>query len=316
MSGKESPLLEPVAWADEFFEYVSSEKAYSPKTLRNYRHALEAFSSTVPGRRWGDLDADPFRRYLYDLSVHRRLEPATVRLHFAALRSFFRFLVKRGRLTTSPLGALKLPAKKKHLPRFFTEKQIEAFLQAPVEMGRAAAAANKKKKRGRTMAAWQYFRDAAILEMLYSTGVRIQELIAMDHNDIDPSSLSVRVVGKGNKERLVILGRPAWKAYEQYRSALPTAPQPAFVGPRERRLTARTVQQRFKIYLEAAGLDRHLTPHKLRHSFATHLLDHGADLRNVQELLGHANLSTTQIYAQLTTERMRKTYDEAHPAAH
>jgi integrase/recombinase XerC len=314
MSGKEPSLLEPVTWAEEFFEYVSSEKAYSPKTLRNYHHAMEAFSATVAGRRWDQLDADPFRRYLYDLSVNRRLEPATVRLHFAALRSFFRFLVKRGRLTASPLGALKLPARKKHLPRFFTEKQIEAFLQTPLEMGKAAAG-GRKKKRGRQMAAWQYFRDAAILEMLYSTGVRIQELISMDHADIDPASLSVRVVGKGSKERMVILGRPAWKAYEHYRAALPSAPVPAFVGPKDRRLTPRTVQQRFKVYLEAAGLDRHLTPHKLRHSFATHLLDHGADMRNVQELLGHANLSTTQIYAQLTTERMRKTYDEAHPAA-
>lgn len=314
MSGKESPLLEPVAWVNEFLEYVANEKAYSPKTVRNYRHALEAFSSATPGHQWADLDAECFRKYLYDLSVTRRLESATVRLHFAALRSFFRFLVKRERLTTSPLGSLKLPSRKKHLPRFFTEKQVSDFLRAPVEMGKAAAD-SKKKKRGRSMAPWQYFRDAAILEMLYSTGVRIQELITMDHADIDPSSLAVRVVGKGSKERLVILGRPALKAYEEYRSMLPSVPEAAFVGSGNRRLTARTVQQRFKVYLEAVGLDRHLTPHKLRHSFATHLLDHGADMRNVQELLGHANLSTTQIYAQLTTERMRKTYDEAHPAA-
>jgi site-specific recombinase XerD len=172
-----------------------------------------------------------------------------------------------------------------------------------------------KKKRGRQMVAWQFLRDAAALEFLYSTGIRIHELVGMDHDDIDRRSLCVRVLGKGGKERMVILGEPAIEVYDRYRAGIASSPVPAFISAGGNRLSARSIQQRFKVYLEHAGLDNALTPHKLRHSFATHMLDHGADLRNVQELLGHANLSTTQIYAQLTAERMRKSYDKAHPTA-
>ncbi|MEM6884133.1 MAG: tyrosine recombinase XerC [Verrucomicrobiota bacterium] len=306
---------DPEVWVAGFVRFLENERGYSDMTVRNYYHALAEFSRTRNVKRWKDAQADDFRAYLYELSVRRGLGSSTVRLHFSALRSFYRYLVKQRHLEASPLGELSLPSPKKKLPRIFNETQINAFLDAPLSMLRDLQRKDAPKKRGRPMAPWQFLRDAAVLEFLYSTGIRIQELVGMDHYDIDRRSLAVRVIGKGSKERMVILGEPALEAYERYRAAMTGCPVPAFIGSGDKRLTARTVQLRFKVYLEYAGLDSSLTPHKLRHSFATHMLDHGADLRNVQELLGHANLSTTQIYAQLTAERMRKSYDQAHPAA-
>lgn len=305
----------PQAWLDSFMHFLAHERGYSDKTVRNYRHALADFSQMCGLTSWQDAKTEDFRSYLYNLTVKRGLGQSTVRLHFSALRSFYRYLVKQRHLDASPLGDISLPSPKKRLPRIFNESQINDFLDAPLELMRQAERKDAPKKRGRSMAAWQYLRDAAVLEFLYSSGMRIHELVGLNHDDIDPRSQAVRVLGKGSKERLVILGEPALEAYERYRGAIKSSPEAAFVSSGDKRLTARLVQQRFKVYLEHAQLDNALTPHKLRHSFATHMLDHGADLRNVQELLGHANLSTTQIYAQLTAERMRKTYDKAHPAA-
>lgn len=325
MNDEEWTWPEPAEWVAGFMRFLEDEQGYSDKTSRNYRHALAEFTRVRGVRSWREAKADDFRSYLYELSVRRQLGSSTVRLHFSALRSFYKYLVKQRHLDASPLGDISLPSPKKRLPRIFNEAQVTTFLNAPLEIMRDEARARDQKgaakKRGRTMAPWQYLRDAAVLEFLYSTGIRIQELVGMDHDDIDLRSLAVRVMGKGAKERMVILGEPAMEAYERYRAAVGASPPPsaAFIsagaGEKYKRLTARSVQQRFKVYLEYAGLDNSLTPHKLRHSFATHMLDHGADLRNVQELLGHANLSTTQIYAQLTAERMRKSYDKAHPTA-
>jgi len=306
---------EPHSWVAGFLHFLADERGYSAKTVRNYRHALAEFCRSRGVRYWAEAKTDEFRAHLYDLSVRRGLGASTVRLHFSALRSFYRYLVKQRHLDASPLGELSLPTPRKKLPRIFNETQINAFLGAPLAMLSEVQRKQVRKKRGHSLEPWQYLRDAAVLEFLYSTGIRIQELVGMDHDDIDRRSLAVRVIGKGKKERIVILGEPAMDAYESYRSAVKGCPPPAFTSGGDKRLTARSVQLRFKVYLEYAGLDASLSPHKLRHSFATHMLDHGADLRNVQELLGHANLSTTQIYAQLTAERMRKSYDKAHPAA-
>lgn len=305
----------PGAWVTEFLRFLELERGYSDKTVRNYQHALADFVRTREVKSWKAAKTEDFRAYLYELSVRRGMGSGTVRLHFSALRSFYRYQVKQRKIKASPLGDLSLPAVRKRLPRIFNESQITAFLDAPLQMMRDAEREDAPRRRGRAMTAWQFLRDAAILEFLYSTGIRIHELVGMNDDDIDRRSLAIRVLGKGNKERMVILGEPAIEAYERYRMSIRASPVPAFVSAGDKRLTARSVQQRFKIYLEYAGLDNALTPHKLRHSFATHMLDHGADLRNVQELLGHANLSTTQIYAQLTAERMRKSYDKAHPAA-
>jgi site-specific recombinase XerD len=225
--------------------------------------------------------------------------------------------MRAGLTPESPLRELRLPAKKRRLPLFLSEEQALRLLAAPLELMKAR---RKQKKRGpgRELAEWQLWRDAAILEFFYSTGVRVAELAALRLTEVNFREKFARVVGKGNKERLVILGDPALAAIRAYREKLPeklAVSEPLFVGPRGEPLTARAVQILFKRYLLRAGLDAKISPHKLRHSFATHLLDHGADLRGVQELLGHANLSTTQVYTQITAERLKRSYDQAHPRA-
>ncbi len=320
MSEKGAALSDP--WVDDFLQYLESGRGYSKKTVRNYAHALRIFSAGSR-RDWSALVADDFRRHLHALSVSRKQGTATVRLQFSALRSFYRYLQRRGRVKNNPILEIRLPSPARKLPRFFSEEQVTAFLEAPLEMCRQLDERNSSAARGpgRRMERWQLLRDAAILEVFYSTGMRIQELVGMNHDDVDSQHGVVRVMGKGGKERMAVLGRPALSAYVRYRSELAGLPWfrvavAAFVGGGGKRLTARSIQQRFKVYLARAGLDPALSPHKLRHTFATHMLDHGADLRNVQELLGHAQLSTTQIYAQLTPERMRRSYDASHPMAH
>jgi len=307
--------MTPASWVDEFLAVLEVEKGYSLKTLRNYGHAIDEFSRAHSGARWDRLGADTFRDYLYGMVREGKLGPATIRLRFAALRSFYRFLLRRERVASNPLAGLTLPIKSRRLPQYLSEEQVLELLQAPERdwAGRQQAAS----RRGKPFQRWQMLRDAAILECLYSTGMRIDELVKMKDSDLDRRSGVLRVVGKGRKERMVILGKPALKAYRAYRDAVPmdASGEAAFVNPGGNPLTARAIQNLFKRYVVQAGLDTSLTPHKLRHSFATHLLDHGADLRGVQELLGHANLSTTQVYTQVTAERLRRSYNEAHPRA-
>lgn len=308
-------MLEPRNWPRDFLSVLEVEKGYSPKTLRNYRHALAEFSRQSEVEHWDEAGADVFRQYLYRMATAEKLRPATIRLRFAALRSFYRFLVRRGKVKKNPLIGLTLPVKEKRLPRYLSEEQVRQLLEAPLTVWNQAKAAGKK--RGRPYQEWQALRDMAIIEFLYSTGVRIDELVNLRDHEIDLRSGVVRVIGKGRKERMAILGEPSMQAYRDYRQALPldvTGPA-AFLNAKGQPLTARAVQLFFKKYLIIAGLDHRLTPHKLRHSFATHMLDHGADLRGVQELLGHANLSTTQVYTQVSAERLRRSYNEAHPRA-
>ena len=221
----------------------------------------------------------------------------------SALRSFFRWLVRSERMKQNPVVGLTLPKKQRKLPKFLTIQQIEALLNAPVT----------DKKPESQLAVW---RDKAILEVLYSGGLRIHELTGLNDDDLDILGEVARVRGKGKKERLTPLGAPAIEAVQKYLELRHRAARgPLFVNKFGGRLTTRSVQRMLKKYLITAGLDPSLTPHKLRHSFATHMLDAGADLRSVQELLGHVNLSTTQIYTHITPERLKKVYDKAHPRA-
>ncbi|NJK90938.1 MAG: tyrosine recombinase XerC [Blastochloris sp.] len=301
-------------WVQDFLRHLDSAKGYSDKTVRNYRQALMELRAFFADKKWDLLQTADFRRYLYHLMQQEKLKTASLRLRFSAFRSFYHHLIREGRLTRNPLLELKLPVKEKRLPLFLSEDQVEVFLRAPLEMGKAA---ENKKRRGKSLQAWQYLRDAAILEILYSTGMRIQELCSVQVGDIQSRGQIIRVMGKGKKERLVMLGSQARQAYERYREALPLSlsGEAALVGPSGEALGARSVQLMFKKYLAHAGLDPRLSPHKLRHSFATHLLDRGADLRSVQELLGHENLSTTQVYTQVTAERLRSSYQKSHPRA-
>ena len=308
--------LEPQNWALDFLRELASARGYSDKTVRNYRQVLQEVSARFAGRTWGDLTLADFRHWLHELVTSRRLAENSVRLRFSALRSFYRQAVRRGLLRNNPVTGLKMPVKRRRLPLFLNEEQILQLLSAPLERMKTAGRTGKKAP-GRIRQTWQFLRDAAILEVFYSTGMRIDELVRLRMSDIDLRSHTVRVMGKGGRERLVVLGRPAVQALQLYRDALPAEMnlEPVFVGAGGKALTARAIQLMLKSYLAHCGLDPRITPHKLRHSFATHLLNHGADLRSVQELLGHSSLSTTQIYTAVTAERLRQSYQKAHPRA-
>jgi len=289
--------------AEQFLGSLEVERNVSPRTLINYRHALEKFRASMPEPGWRDMRADHFRRYLFERMKDGMAKP-TIRLHFAALRTFFRFLVERHGLKDNPLKQVQLPKLDRKLPVVLSAKQIEALLAAPLAMEKSGSAPQ-----------WMPQRDVAILELFYSSGLRLAELASLDVRDVDVFTETVRVMGKGRKERIVPVGAPALEAIQKYRQAAAVNSGPLFINKSRRRLSARGVWLSLKRYLAHAGIPQTISPHKLRHSFATHMLDAGADLRSVQSLLGHASLSTTQIYTHVTTERLKKAYDDAHPRA-
>jgi integrase/recombinase XerC len=305
------------SWILQFLRHLAIDKDASVYTQRNYRQALLEFfawskkqRNTVPD--WPALQRDDFRDFLRYLG-RSQLGRAAIRLRFSALRSFYKFLIRNGVAAVSPIKNLSLPQPEKRLPLFLTVEQLKTLLEAPgVELRRAGKKAEADPS--------PYFRDAAILEVIYSCGLRISELCRLSAADIDWSEQIICVRGKGKKERLLPIGATALEAvrgYWKYRTSPVQGGQAVFSARRNKStpLTPRTVQLRLKKYLCSAGLDPNMTPHKLRHSFATHMLDAGADLRSVQELLGHAHLVTTQVYTHITTERLKRAYDQAHPRA-
>jgi integrase/recombinase XerC len=306
-------------FVEGFLNYLLAERNASRLTIRNYAADIRAFGAWFTQKHkqrcdWMHIDLFHVRGYLVHLT-ERHFDRATIHLKMSALRSFYKWLVRLGHLKQSPLVGLTLPKKGRKLPKFLTIQQVEALLNAPLTMvpdGRS----RPRKHSGHPaddVAAW---RDKAILETLYSTGMRIHELAQLNDDDMDVLGEVVRVRGKGKKERLSPLGSPAVETLQRYMELRGRSSRgPLFVNRFGGRMTARSMQRMLKKYLMAVGLDPSLTPHKLRHSFATHMLDAGADLRSVQELLGHANLSTTQIYTHVTPERLKKVYEKAHPRA-
>ncbi len=289
---------------------MATERSASARTLDNYRHALQRFTTwhtEANGQpappSWPQLQPDAFRNYLFVL-MKGGMARATVRLHFAALRSFYRYLTRRRGLQSNPIADILLPKPEKKLPVVLTEAQVLEMLELPLKIDHP-----------RQAPAWIGKRDAAILELFYSTGIRLAELVSLDVSDIDSYTETLRVVGKGSKQRVCPIGAPALNALERYRLHAEVHAGPLFLSKLRRRITARAVSDVLKKYLDASGISLKVSPHKLRHSFATHMLDHGADLRTVQTLLGHASLSTTQIYTHVSVERMKKVYDAAHPRA-
>lgn len=228
----------------------------------------------------------------------------TIRLHFAALRTFYKFLCERHGLKENPLKAVLLPKLQRKLPFVLTIKQVEELLTAPLRVEKAPQAPS-----------WMPLRDVAVMELFYSSGLRLAELVALNVASVDIFAENVRVLGKGRKERVIPVGAPALEAIQRYRQAAKVETGPLFLSKVRRRMNAASVWDLLRRYLRHTSIPTGLSPHKLRHSFATHLLDAGADLRSVQSLLGHASLSTTQIYTHVTVERMKKAYDEAHPRA-
>ncbi len=318
-SGQSVP---PTAWVAKFLTHLATDRDASTYTQRNYRQALAEFERWHQTERhapppWKQLQRDDFRAYLRFLG-RQGLGRAAIALRFAALRTFYKFLVRRGTLMTSPITNLSLPKAARRLPQFLTVKQMEDLLVAPLLL--LAEREPKPRRAGRPVSVAAAYRDVAILETVYSCGLRVSEMAGLRVADVDEREQLVRVRGKGRKERLVPIGLKALDAIAAYWRLLPQRPEPtAPVFLAERRtpkpLSGDMLARRLKAYLVRAGLDPKLTPHKLRHSYATHLLDAGADLRSVQELLGHAHLVTTQVYTHVTTDRLKRAYDAAHPRA-
>ncbi len=312
----------PSDWTDLFFRYLSDEKDASVYTQRNYRQALGEFAqwhrdTSESPVCWSELERNDFRLFLRLLG-RRKLSQAAIRLRFSALNSFYKFLMRRGLVESSPVKDVTLPKPTKRLPQFLNIDQMNALLDAPMQEFEAKRVAKKVTKK--KVSAVPYLRDRAILETIYSCGLRIGEICRMLAGEIEPDEHVVNVHGKGKKERQVPIGRAAVEAIRLYWERLAKSPaldEHVFFASEKKRsaIYPRLVQLRLKNYLSASGLDPSLTPHKLRHSYATHLLDAGADLRSVQEMLGHANLTTTQVYTHVTTERIKRAYDEAHPRA-
>jgi integrase/recombinase XerC len=283
-----------------FLRYLASERDASPHTLRSYRSDLLEFvghAGRGDAASWmRSVDARAVRGYLVHLHG-RGLDAVTIARKLAALRSWFRFLVRRGALERNVAREVRGP----RLPQ-----KLVSFL--PVD--EAAALMDAKRPGGLSRA-----RDVAILELLYATGLRVSELAGLDLDDLDRSRQTVRVLGKGRKERIVPYGSGAAGALTAHLAGRGAGAGPLFANRRGGRLTVRSIHAIVRRSASACGITRRVSPHTLRHTFATHLLDGGADLRMIQELLGHSRLSTTQRYAHVGADQLMRTYDAAHPRA-
>jgi integrase/recombinase XerC len=343
-------MSQPVPLTEQFVNYLRHERHFSPYTARCYGADLRQFVEYLAEREassgaTAQSEGEPSLRltpahsngngngqaFIYNEAVERRIlsadamlirgflshldtfgySPATTARKIATLRSFSKWLLKRSLIDTNPMLLIRTPKQTKRLPKAITVEEIDKLLGCPDNRDTLGA------------------RDRAILETLYSTGVRVSELVDLNRNDLDMINQTLHVRGKGKKERIVPLGSHAMAAIRHYMTLLEPDPRfssvkqqsitnpavPLFINKNAGRLSSRSVRRKLDKYLTMAGLDPTISPHTLRHSFATHLLDNGADLRSVQELLGHQSLSTTQIYTHLSTMRLRTAYDQAHPRA-
>lgn len=328
---------------DEFLRYLLDDRHFSPYTARCYgvdlRQYVEflgdefnltasrdqesaAFQTKNNGQPNADVvakvtpatvtdamfaaEVNTIRGFLARLEENQ-YSAATMARKIATLRSYHRWMEKQSLIASNPMQLIRTPRQNKRLPKAINVEEVEKLLAAPDDTDLLGA------------------RDRAILESLYSTGIRVSELVGINHGDFDDNSHALVIRGKGRKERVVPLGSHAMKAINHYLGILnlhyqqagvnPTADSPMFINKHGTRLSTRSVRRKVSKYLAEAGLDPNISPHTLRHSFATHLLDNGADLRSVQELLGHQSLSTTQVYTHLSSQRMRDAYDDSHPRA-
>jgi len=295
-------------WWQPFADYLVHERRYSPYTLRNYRQAFADFlawlnGAGLGGRNLGDFGPREIRDFV--IEAQRRYGRRTLHNHVSGLRAFYKFWLKRERVQRNPFAGVPLPKLERRLPKFLTEEQMRHLLAGPQRL----------LTKGE-LDAFTAHRDRLVMELLYGGGLRVSELVGLNYGSVDLDSGVARVLGKGRKERLCPLGRVATALLEKFKAefARNTLPySPVVVDVHHRRLPIRQVQLLLKRYLALAELPMDLTPHKLRHSYATHLLNAGADLRLVQELLGHAQLATTQVYTHISVARLKDIHARAHP---
>lgn len=285
-----------------FLHYLHAEKNASPHTIKNYTVDLKEFLSHLRETSVQEITYLDIRSFLAWLKSHN-FSKSSIARKLASIRSFFKYLARENIIETNPAAGIQTPKRDKKLPNFLSSEEVTSLLEAP----------NKNT--------WDEKRDKAILEMLYSSGLRVSELVGLNYEDVDYFSGLVRVRGKGKRERIVPIGQVALEAVQQYLEFRPSrlkdisSKRPLFLNRSGGRLTDRSVRRIILKYVRRRGIKKDVSPHTLRHSFATHMLDRGADLRSVQELLGHRNLSTTQIYTHVTTKRLREAYEAAHPRA-
>jgi len=287
-------------YVGRFLNYLEIERNYSALTVSSYGKDLREFESFLKTNSQEEdiaaIDYLTLRKYLLALS-EKKLNKLSVSRKISTLKSFFKFLIRSKYLKTNPAASLIYPKREKKLPEFLSESEVCAVLDA----------AYGKNASGR--------RDRSIMELLYGTGVRISELVGLNIEDIDFLSSVVVIRGKGKKERLLPLGSKALVALREYLAEDARKEGPVFLSKRKSRITDRAVRSIVKKYIRTVALSKKVSPHTFRHSFATHMLNRGADLRIVQELLGHASISTTQVYTHLTTDRLKQIYQQAHPRA-
>jgi integrase/recombinase XerC len=289
-------------WIDRFIRHLDVERRLSPLTCKNYRRDLDAlvkYLETVGAGDWKAVDSEHVRAFSATC-FRKGLSPRSIQRRLSAARSFFRYLVRERVVATNPVTSIVSPKSKKRLPGNLDADRMARLLDIP---GDGAIVD----------------RDRAILELLYSSGLRLAELVDLNVGDVDVQDATVRVTGKGNKDRIVPVGRQALKALRQWaitRGDLAAADEHAmFVSNRGTRISPRSVQARVKHWAKQQGIDANVYPHLFRHSFATHVLESSHDLRGVQELLGHANISTTQVYTHLDFQHLAQIYDQTHPRA-
>ena len=290
------------SFINRFLQFLEAEKNASPHTIKNYRSDLVEFFRFLGTGTPDEINYLAIRKFLAHLKEREFLR-STVSRKLACLKSFFKYLTREHLLQANPASGIRTPKRERHLPSFLDTNEMEHLLEAA---------------KGDS---WEMKRDRAILEALYSSGIRVSELVGLNVVDIDLLSGLLKVRGKGKKERIVPIGSCAMDAIKEYIeveasfSDSENGPSPLFLNRRKTRLTDRSVRRIILKCARRAAIKKEISPHTLRHTFATHLLDRGADLRSVQELLGHAHLSTTQIYTHVSAKRLKEAYDQAHPRA-
>lgn len=297
-------------WLDPFLDHLEKERRYSQYTVRNYRQAFEDFyawlcDSQLARKSFDDLTTRDLRDFV--IEAQRRFDRRTLHNHVSGLRAFYKYWLRREKVSRNPWIGIPLPKLEKRLPKFLTEEQMHRLLQGPLRL-----------LENQTIEAFIAWRDRLVMELLYGAGLRVSELVGLNYGQVDLQGGIARVVGKGRKERLCPLGKVATAVLVKFKNEFAQRSgqaDPVVITARHERMPVRQVQLMLKRYLSLADLPLDLTPHKIRHSYATHLLNAGADLRLVQELLGHASLNTTQIYTHVSVARLKEIYQKAHPRA-
>lgn len=294
-------------YVQDFLLHIQVERSLGRRTVHEYEHDLRIFFEYLEPHLAEDLtlkgiDTRTIREFLAYLRAERGYTPNALNRKIACLKSFFRFLEDEKHIAASPMQRISSARDGRLLPKVLTEEEVDRILETAAE--RVESAPNREYA----------LRDRAILELLYATGMRLAEVVGLNLNDVDMDKLSLRVTGKGNKQRYVFMNRIAAAALKDYLACRPKAKSTAvFLNRFGNRLSRRAVEITFEKVLAEAGIDKSASPHTMRHSFATHMLEGGSDLVTIKELLGHESLSTTQVYTNISRRRMREVYDQSHP---